>query len=118
MTANEIAYLNYLENQRSNMAREEETNRSNVAKEVETNRHNVADESLGSRKQDEVERDNEYYRWSDVAKLLSNDIPKGILNWEDVAAEIPLSLDDVAQLLGLDNILNWAGNASGLIPFT
>lgn len=45
LTANAIAYLNLLENQRANQAREAETHRSNVTNEGETFRHNNATES-------------------------------------------------------------------------
>lgn len=41
MTANQIAYQVFLENRRSNLAREGETARSNVSREMETHRYNV-----------------------------------------------------------------------------
>lgn len=45
MTENQLAYLQYEENVRSNTARETETNRSNLAREAETNRANLANET-------------------------------------------------------------------------
>lgn len=51
MTTNQVAYQNYLETQRSNMAREAETNRSNLVKEDETARSNRANERLTARGQ-------------------------------------------------------------------
>lgn len=44
MTANQLAYHANKEVERSNRAKEFETNRSNVAKELETNRSNLAKE--------------------------------------------------------------------------
>lgn len=69
MTRNEIAYQQFVENRRSNMANERETNRSNVAreaetyrsntaKEFETNRHNLATEDLGYKNYEETKRHN------------------------------------------------------------
>lgn len=46
MTRNQISYLEHLENQRSNKAKEWETHRSNRAKETETERANRAIESV------------------------------------------------------------------------
>lgn len=55
MTANQIAYANYLETKRSNLAAEnlrrkelDEAARSHVAGETETNRHNLVTEGLSS----------------------------------------------------------------------
>lgn len=48
MTANQIAYWNYVENNRHNIASEKEALRSNRAKEREQHRSNVAQESLTS----------------------------------------------------------------------
>lgn len=44
MTVNQLSYLRYLEDQRANQAREDETRRSNLAKEKETERSNRANE--------------------------------------------------------------------------
>lgn len=49
MTTNAINYLQYKEGQRSNLAREIETNRSNLAKEAETKRANIARETEDKR---------------------------------------------------------------------
>lgn len=49
MTRNQLAYYEYKETQRSNLANEQETNRANVAREVETNRHNVSTEKETNR---------------------------------------------------------------------
>lgn len=46
MTANQIAYWNLQELNRSNVAKETETNRSNLVKEQETKRSNLANEAL------------------------------------------------------------------------
>lgn len=45
MTTNQIAYVSYLETQRSNLAKEAETNRSNVAREQEDRRSHLANEA-------------------------------------------------------------------------
>lgn len=45
MTENQLAYLQYEETARSNVAREAETNRSNLAREAETNRANLVNEA-------------------------------------------------------------------------
>lgn len=47
MTQNQIAYHNMLENQRANIAREDELNRSNKARESENTRANLASEGIG-----------------------------------------------------------------------
>lgn len=52
MTANQIAYWNYVENSRHNLASETEAKRSNLAKERESNRSNVANEVLKGREID------------------------------------------------------------------
>jgi vacuolar-type H+-ATPase subunit I/STV1 len=44
MTQNQLRYQELKEEQRSNLARETETNRSNLANELETNRSNLAKE--------------------------------------------------------------------------
>lgn len=46
MTANQIAYWNYVENQRHNLSTEAEQNRSNLAQEEERKRANLASERL------------------------------------------------------------------------
>lgn len=46
MTANQLAWLNYQETQRSNLAKEAETKRSNLVKEAEINRSNLENELL------------------------------------------------------------------------
>lgn len=58
MTANQIAYWNYVELKRANRAKERENTRSNKAREVETNRSNLANESISSRRQIEDARHN------------------------------------------------------------
>ena len=49
MTQNQIAYWRLKEDQRSNLAKEAETNRSNLAKEAETYRSNVENEIIGNK---------------------------------------------------------------------
>lgn len=48
MTANQIAYWNYVENSRHNRATERETGRSNKAREIETYRSNTTNEGLSA----------------------------------------------------------------------
>lgn len=52
MTQNQIRYLEALESQRSNLAKESETHRSNLAKEGETNRANLESERMAREKWD------------------------------------------------------------------
>lgn len=56
MTQNQIAYWNYVEGKRHNLATETETNRNNVATLAETNRANLAKE-----KQNRINSDRSYY---------------------------------------------------------
>nr|AVX53308.1 putative ORF1 [Marmot picobirnavirus] len=58
MTANQIAYWNYLENARANRAKEIENNRANLAKEAETNRSNLANETVLFERNAETRRSN------------------------------------------------------------
>lgn len=58
MTQNQIAFYNYLESKRANLAREGENTRSNVARETETNRHNVVTEEQAGKQLIEMGRHN------------------------------------------------------------
>nr|AVX53793.1 putative ORF1 [Marmot picobirnavirus] len=58
MTANQIAYWNLRETERSNVAREAETSRSNLARENETKRHNIANEQFNISSLNETRRAN------------------------------------------------------------
>ena len=76
MTQNQINYWNLKETQRSNLARETETNRHNVASEKfgydtlgETKRHNVASENIDLSKLNETTRHNKVSENIDLSKL-------------------------------------------------
>lgn len=58
MTANQIAYSNYMEQSRHNLVGENETNRHNIAQEYETNRTNVANEQLRLKEHKEAKKHN------------------------------------------------------------
>lgn len=58
MTTNQLAYLNYLETNRANLARERENVRYNDLTTGETRRHNVATESITAAELDERVRHN------------------------------------------------------------
>nr|AVA30690.1 hypothetical protein [Picobirnavirus sp.] len=75
MTTNQLAYLNYVEQARSNLAKEEETKRANMAKEWENQRSNLAREAENTRSNqaNELQRQKELqqaqYEYSDQAWL-------------------------------------------------
>lgn len=68
MTTNQLAYLGYEENVRSNVARESENVRTDLAREEETARSNRANEELKANTLAETERHN---REEEVIKTLT-----------------------------------------------
>lgn len=72
MTANQIAYWNLQETERSNLARESETHRSNVANETETNRSNLARETETNRANLAKEKQNRIDSWRNYEINLRN----------------------------------------------
>lgn len=69
MTANQLAYLNLMEQQRKRISELAETRRSNLAKEAETNRSNLA-------KEKETNRANTMNEVVKIGELVNKATPK------------------------------------------
>lgn len=68
MTSNQIAYWQYQEAQRSNLAKEAETARANKAREFETGRNNLATEKINQQNADSRTREVDETMRSNLAK--------------------------------------------------
>lgn len=89
MTANQIAYWNYVETARSNLERERnnrdvtrESIRHNKAYEKETNRHNVVSENIGWGQLSESKRHNLAYEKETNRHNLVSERQSAYSNWE------------------------------------
>ncbi len=90
MTANQIAWQNMLENKRSNLSKEGETQRHNVATEVETGRHNKSTESLGFGNLSELGRHNrqmESVNWYNAQELARANQANEAIKWSGLGIQ-------------------------------